>query len=47
MQEDGVIGERVELFASRAVLARDGVAALMTPAQFAEAQKLAREWRPK
>jgi len=26
---------------------RDGVAAMMTPAQIAEAQKLAREWKPK
>jgi uncharacterized protein len=26
---------------------RDNVAALMTPAQIAEAQKLAREWKPK
>jgi uncharacterized protein len=29
-----------------AVKARDTVAALMTPAQIAEAQKLAREWKP-
>jgi uncharacterized protein len=27
--------------------ARDDIAARMTPAQIAEAQKLAREWRPK
>ncbi len=26
---------------------RDGVAKLMTPAQIAEAQRLAREWRPR
>lgn len=26
---------------------RDGVAAMMTPAQIAEAQRLAREWKPK
>ncbi len=31
----------------RAVKDRDGVAVKMTPAQIAEAQKLAREWRPK
>ncbi len=31
----------------RAVEVRDAVAALMTPAQIAEAQKLAREWRPR
>lgn len=31
----------------RAAIARDQVAAKMTPAQIAEAQKLAREWRPK
>ena len=30
-----------------AVKARDIVAAQMTPAQIAEAQKLAREWKPK
>ena len=30
-----------------AVKNRDIVAALMTPAQIAEAQKLAREWKPK
>jgi uncharacterized protein len=30
-----------------AAKARDDVAKLMTPAQIAEAQKLAREWRPK
>jgi hypothetical protein len=29
-----------------AAKARDDVAKLMTPAQLAEAQKLAREWRP-
>ncbi len=27
--------------------ARDGVAKIMTPAQISEAQKLAREWKPK
>jgi TPR repeat protein len=32
---------------ARAVHNRDVVAAKMTPAQIAEAQKLAREWRPK
>ncbi len=31
----------------RAVKSRDDVAKLMTPAQISEAQKLAREWRPK
>ncbi len=31
----------------RSVLARDGVAERMTPAQIADAQKLAREWKPK
>jgi uncharacterized protein len=30
-----------------AVKARDIVAAQLTPAQIAEAQKLAREWKPK
>ena len=30
-----------------AFLNRDRVAAKMTPAEFAEAQKLAREWKPK
>jgi hypothetical protein len=30
-----------------AVRSRDYVAARMTPAQIAEAQKLAREWKPK
>jgi uncharacterized protein len=30
-----------------AVNGRDMVAAKMTPAQIAEAQKLAREWKPK
>jgi hypothetical protein len=30
-----------------AVKGRDAVAAGMTPAQIAEAQKLAREWKPK
>ena len=31
----------------KAVKNRDRVAAKMTPAQIAEAQKLAREWKPK
>jgi hypothetical protein len=31
----------------RAIKSRDLVAAKMTPAQIAEAQKLAREWKPK
>ncbi len=31
----------------KAVQDRDAVAVLMTPAQVAEAQRLAREWRPK
>ena len=31
----------------QAVVLRDGTAALMTPAQIAEAQKLARDWKPK
>ena len=31
----------------KAVKGRDIVAAKMTPAQISEAQKLAREWRPK
>jgi TPR repeat protein len=31
----------------KAAEARDNVAALMTPAQVAEAQRLAREWNPK
>jgi TPR repeat protein len=31
----------------QAIRDRDHVAAKMTPAQIAEAQKLAREWRPK
>ncbi len=30
----------------RAIKSRDRVAALMTPAQIAQAQRLAREWRP-
>jgi uncharacterized protein len=30
-----------------AAKSRDAVAAMMTPAQIAEAQKLAREWKPK
>jgi len=30
-----------------AVKVRDAVAAIMTPAQISEAQKLAREWKPK
>ncbi len=29
-----------------AVQAKDSIAQLMTPAQIAEAQRLAREWRP-
>jgi len=33
--------------ASKAAAARDALAAKMTPAQIAEAQKLAREWKPK
>jgi uncharacterized protein len=32
---------------SQAAESRDGVAAKMTPAQIAEAQRMAREWRPK
>jgi TPR repeat protein len=32
---------------ARAAQARDSLAAKMTPAQVAEAQRLAREWRPK
>jgi hypothetical protein len=31
----------------KAVIARDMVASKMTPVQIAEAQKLAREWKPK
>jgi uncharacterized protein len=31
---------------SRAAKSRDGVAAKMTPAQIAEAQRLASEWKP-
>jgi hypothetical protein len=31
----------------RSVKARDAIASLMTPAQIAEAQRLAREWKPK
>jgi TPR repeat protein len=31
----------------RSVRAREAIASLMTPAQIAEAQKLAREWKPK
>jgi hypothetical protein len=31
----------------KALKMRDAVAAKMTPAQIAEAQKLAREWKPK
>ena len=31
----------------RTAIARDAVAAKMTPAQIAEAQRLAREWKPK
>jgi uncharacterized protein len=34
-------------FRDRAVGNRDAIAAKMTPAQIAEAQKLAREWKPK
>jgi len=30
-----------------AIKARDSIAERMTPAQIAEAQKLAREWKPK
>ena len=30
-----------------AVKGRDEVAAMMTPAQIAEAQRMAREWKPK
>jgi hypothetical protein len=30
-----------------ATKSRDTLAAMMTPAQLAEAQKLAREWKPK
>jgi TPR repeat protein len=33
--------------AKEAVMQRDSIAKMMTPAQIAEAQKLAREWRPK
>jgi hypothetical protein len=32
---------------AEAVAARDAVAAKMTPAQIAEAQRMAREWKPK
>jgi hypothetical protein len=31
----------------KAINSRDRIAARMTPAQIAEAQKLAREWKPK
>ena len=37
------IAENVEF----ALLGRQAVAKLMTPSQIAEAQKLAREWKPK
>jgi hypothetical protein len=40
--EDYVIVER-----DQAVRRRDSIASKMTPAQIAEAQKLAREWKPK
>jgi TPR repeat protein len=33
--------------AENAVELRDGIAAKMTPAQIAEAQRLAREWKPR
>jgi uncharacterized protein len=38
---------RDETEAKIAVNLRDGLARKMTPAQVAEAQKLAREWKPK
>ena len=31
----------------KAIQSRDAVAELLTPAQIAEAQKLAREWKPR
>jgi TPR repeat protein len=39
--------DRFDINAGEAVKARDILATMMTPAQIAEAQKLAREWKPK
>jgi hypothetical protein len=39
--------EHIPEFRAKAAKERDAVAASMSPAQIAEAQRLAREWKPK
>jgi TPR repeat protein len=45
--QDSVTAHMSESGDQEAAKARDSVAAKMTPAQIAEAQKMAREWKPK